>query len=72
MFVVSMTTPWNILDQLQKWAAILQDHIDKLNIASHKLEEYRNKCKLITDITNMRIYICIVCVCVCFRLYNTY
>ncbi|KAK7573861.1 hypothetical protein V9T40_011052 [Parthenolecanium corni] len=44
MFVVSMTTPWNILDQLQTWAAILQDHIDKLKISSHDLEEYRNKC----------------------------
>lgn len=43
MFVVSMTTPWNILDQLQSWAAILQDHIDKLNISSHDLEEYKNK-----------------------------
>lgn len=44
MFVVSMTTPWNILDQLQSWAVILQDHIDKLKISSHDLEEYRNKC----------------------------
>ena len=43
MFVVSMTSPWNILDQLQSWAAILQDHIDKLNISSHDLEDYRNK-----------------------------
>lgn len=45
MFVVSMTTPWNILDQLHSWAAILQDHIDKLNISSHELEEYRNRCE---------------------------
>lgn len=47
MFVVSMTTPWNILDQLQTWAAILQDHIDKLKISSHDLEEYRNKCECV-------------------------
>lgn len=50
MFVVSMTTPWNILDQLQSWAAILQDHIDKLKISSHDLEEYRNKCKSFCEI----------------------
>nr|XP_018909401.1 PREDICTED: cytoplasmic dynein 1 light intermediate chain 2 isoform X1 [Bemisia tabaci] len=44
MFVVSMTTPWNIMEQLENWATILQDHIDKLNISPEKLEEYRNQC----------------------------
>lgn len=30
MLVAAMTTPWAILDQLQSWAALLGDHIDKL------------------------------------------
>lgn len=44
MFVVAMTTPWGILDQLQSWASILQDHIDKLKLKRDELHEYRNKC----------------------------
>lgn len=27
-----MTTPWGILEQLQHWASVLADHLDKLNI----------------------------------------
>lgn len=45
MFVVAMTTPWGILDQLQTWATILQDHIDKLKLPSDQLQDYRHKCK---------------------------
>lgn len=32
MLVAAMTTPWAILDQLQSWAALLGDHIDKLHL----------------------------------------
>lgn len=32
MLVAAMTTPWDILDQLQNWAALLGDHIDKLRL----------------------------------------
>jgi Dynein light intermediate chain (DLIC). len=35
MLVVSMTTPWNIIDELHNWASVLQDHIDSLNIGAH-------------------------------------
>lgn len=27
-----MTSPWGILEQLQHWASVLADHLDKLNI----------------------------------------
>lgn len=27
-----MTTPWGILEQLQHWASVLADHLDKLDI----------------------------------------
>ncbi|KAK3932583.1 Cytoplasmic dynein 1 light intermediate chain 2 [Frankliniella fusca] len=41
MLVVAMTTPWGILDQLQSWATVLQDHIDKLKLSSDELQEYK-------------------------------
>ena len=31
-----MTTPWNIMDQLQTWASMLQDHIDKLALSAER------------------------------------
>jgi len=40
---VSMTTPWNIMDQLQNWASLLQDHIDKLPLSSEQMMEYQKK-----------------------------
>lgn len=36
VFTVSMTTPWNIMDQLQTWASMLQDHIDKLALSAER------------------------------------
>lgn len=45
MFVVAMTTPWGILDQLQTWATVLQDHIDRLKIDIDDLQDARHKCK---------------------------
>ncbi|CAH0404600.1 unnamed protein product [Chilo suppressalis] len=32
VLTVAMTTPWGILDQLQSWASVLGDHIDKLDL----------------------------------------
>ena len=40
---VSMTAPWNVMDQLQNWASLLQDHIDKLPISSEQMKEYQRK-----------------------------
>jgi len=45
MFVVAMTSPWGILDQLQTWATVLQDHIDRLKINVDDLQDARHKCK---------------------------
>nr|CAD7396024.1 unnamed protein product [Timema poppensis] len=43
MFVVAITTPWGMLDQLQTWASVLQDHIDRLKISSDDMQENRQK-----------------------------
>lgn len=34
ILTVTMTAPWGILEQLQHWASILADHIDKLDIST--------------------------------------
>merc|ERR1719290_136246 len=35
---VAMTTPWNMMDQLQNWASLLQDHIDKLKLTAEQVK----------------------------------
>jgi len=40
---VSMTAPWNVMDQLQNWASLLQDHIDKLPISAEQMQEYQKR-----------------------------
>ena len=37
-----MTTPWNIMDQLQNWASLLQDHIDKLKLTSEQVKQFQS------------------------------
>ncbi|KAG5887312.1 hypothetical protein JTB14_006456 [Gonioctena quinquepunctata] len=32
ILTVAMTTPWGILEQLQHWASVLADHLDKLKV----------------------------------------
>ncbi|KAJ8917244.1 hypothetical protein NQ315_002261 [Exocentrus adspersus] len=32
ILTVAMTTPWGILEQLQHWASVLADHLDKLKL----------------------------------------
>lgn len=34
--VVSMSTPWSIIESLNKWAKILTDHINRLDISDTK------------------------------------
>lgn len=41
LLCVSMTTPWNIMDQLQNWASLLQDHIDKLPLSGEDIKRYQ-------------------------------
>nr|CAI5863434.1 unnamed protein product [Callosobruchus analis] len=43
ILTVSMTTPWGILEQLQHWASILADHLDKLNINVDVRQTFRQK-----------------------------
>jgi dynein light intermediate chain 1, cytosolic len=45
-FVVSMSTPWTIMDSLKKWAKILTDHINQLNISEDKRQQLYKQQKL--------------------------
>ena len=40
---VSMTAPWSMMEQLQNWAILLQDHIDKLPISAEQMQEYQRR-----------------------------
>lgn len=54
MFTVAMTTPWGIQDQLQSWASILQDHIDRLKLSADVIQNYKQKCKFVVrDFTSL-------------------
>lgn len=44
ILTVAMTTPWGILDQLQNWASILGDHLDKLKLGA----DVRQQCKYVS------------------------
>lgn len=55
VFVVSMTTPWHIMDQLQNWASILQDHIDNLGLGAEQTKDLQN------DSMKLLMYYCLYC-----------
>jgi len=37
----SMAAPWNVMDQLQKWIGVLQDHLDQLDLSGNRIRELR-------------------------------
>lgn len=45
-FVVSMSTPWEMMDSLRKWSKILSDHVKKLNLPEAKRSEFLKKQRL--------------------------
>jgi dynein light intermediate chain 1 len=38
-FIVSMSTPWTIIESLNKWSQIIRDHLKKLNLSDKKRKE---------------------------------
>jgi dynein light intermediate chain 1 len=40
LLVVSMAQPWNIMESLQKWSTVLQDHVDRLRLPPDQRQEY--------------------------------
>jgi len=43
LLCVAMTTPWNIMDQLQTWASLLHDHIDRLALTAEQTKQLQNE-----------------------------
>src|SRR5437870_1806090 len=46
LLVASMSTPWNILETLQRWVDLLSTHVDRPKISRHtrRDQEDRGKC----------------------------
>merc|ERR1719412_2107261 len=43
LLCVAMTSPWNIMDQLQTWASLLHDHIDRLALSAEQTKQHQNE-----------------------------
>ena len=43
LLVVSMTTPWDMLDKLHSWASLLQDHIDNLKFSADEIRAVQSE-----------------------------
>ncbi|RWS03393.1 cytoplasmic dynein 1 light intermediate chain 2-like protein [Dinothrombium tinctorium] len=41
LLIASMTNPWDILDSLEKWANILEEHIERLKMKPEKLNHFK-------------------------------
>ena len=41
MICSSMSTPWAIMDQLNMWISVLQDHIDSLGLTADQVKSLR-------------------------------
>ena len=47
VFVADMSRPWTVMESLQKWASVLQEHIDKMKIPPEDMRDMEQKCKSI-------------------------
>lgn len=45
VFVADMSRPWTVMESLQKWASVLQEHIDKMKIPPEEMRHMEQKCK---------------------------
>ena len=45
IFVVSMSTPWNIMESLKKWSNLIKEHVKKLNIDENLRTKLYDKLK---------------------------
>ncbi|KAM8799371.1 cytoplasmic dynein 1 light intermediate chain 2 [Eudromia elegans] len=43
VFVADMSRPWTVMESLQKWASVLEEHIDKLKIPPEEMRDMEQK-----------------------------
>lgn len=43
LLTASMTAPWDLLNSLEKWSKVLQEHIATLNVPAEKLRKFRDQ-----------------------------
>ena len=46
MIVVDMSQPWNVMESLDRWAEVLQKHIESLRIPEKEMKVMREKSEL--------------------------
>ena len=54
MIVVDLSQPWGVVESLQRWAEVLQKHINSLQVDPQQIREMEENCEW-------------ACVCVCQR-----
>ena len=47
VLVASMSAPWSIMESLQRWTEVLNNHINRLRIPPEKMQLCEEKCKLL-------------------------
>ena len=52
VLVASMSAPWDILECLQRWAEVLNTHVDRLRMRPELRREYEDSCKYYRSFTN--------------------
>lgn len=57
VFVADMSRPWTVMESLQKWASVLQEHIDKLKIPPEEMRDMEQKCKCLCIPTFLPIFL---------------
>ncbi|POI23817.1 hypothetical protein CIB84_012433, partial [Bambusicola thoracicus] len=43
IFAVDMSTPWTLMESLRKWAGVLREHIDKLEIPPEAMRDMQQR-----------------------------
>ena len=56
VLVVSMATPWNVMDSLKRWTGALRDHCELLRISADQMKEYEQSCEYDHRITGPVLY----------------
>lgn len=46
MIVVDLSQPWNVMDSLERWAEVVQKHINSLQVPSQDLKEMEEDSKM--------------------------
>ncbi|KAM9289390.1 cytoplasmic dynein 1 light intermediate chain 2 isoform 2-T2 [Morus bassanus] len=58
VFVADMSRPWTVMESLQKWASVLQEHIDKMKIPPEEMRDMEQKSERVLKLKDKRNSLC--------------